>query len=254
MKKRNTMLSLLLVLFLVAPQLHSQDEQAQQSEVVITPQESLNDIANLPVVPNDPQVLEENIGSPRTAEAILQTILLDNFEVPQGWKPDIPLDFGIARSIYREGAPEEIASENNKMVLGVKTFFFRRNFGWMSIDKNYPIMLKNVVRSFSLWIAGRNRRHKFFIKVRDINHDYMRLPAGEMRWRGWKKVIVPVGDAVIQQTPKHNTQGLDFLGFHIDFNAEDIVVTEPYFIYFDYLTASVNMGQNPHADDMVDDW
>ncbi|MGL4562909.1 MAG: flagellar filament outer layer protein FlaA [Brevinema sp.] len=263
MKKQNNLLVLLFVL-LAVPLLYSQDQavdpatdnqtQTTQPETVITPQDTTQTTANLPVIENDPEVTNQNIGAARTAEEILQTILLDDFEVPQGWKPSIPLDFGISRSIYREGGPQEIITENNKMTLGVKTFFFKRNFGWMSIDKNFPIDIKNIVRSFSVWVVGRNRTHKLYIKVRDLNNDHMRLPAGEMKWRGWKKVIVPVSDSVIQNSAKHNNKGLDFFGFHVSFNAEDILVSEPYFLYFDYLTATVNMGQQSRVDDMIDDW
>ncbi|MGL4388828.1 MAG: flagellar filament outer layer protein FlaA [Brevinema sp.] len=249
---------LILVFLCLAVPAFSQDQatpENQQTQEQATPTQN-NDpaISNLPVVENDPEVINQNKGAVATAEEVLQTILLDDFEIPQGWKPNIPLDFGISRSIYRDGGPQEMASDSNKMTLGVKTFFFKRNFGWMSIDRSFPMGLKSVVRSFSLWVIGRNRTHKLYIKVRDLNGDHMRLPAGEMKWRGWKKVIIPVSDSVIQVSAKHNNRGLDFFGFHIAFEAEDILVSEPYFLYFDYLTATINMGQNAQADDMVDNW
>ncbi|MGL4393855.1 MAG: flagellar filament outer layer protein FlaA [Brevinema sp.] len=249
--KKNYLLTLLFVCLASPALVFSQDEATPGAAPTTT---NPNSSEGLRVVDNDPEVLERNKGAALTAEEVLQTILLDDFEIAQGWKPSIPLDFGISRSIYREGSPQELSSENNKMALGVKTFFFKRNFGWMSVDRNYPMDIKSIVRSFSVWVIGRNRSHQLFIKVRDINNDHMRIPAGEMRWYGWKKLIVPVGDSVRQYSSKHNKKGLDFFGFHIAFEAEDIVVTDPYFLYFDYLTATVNLGQNPQADDMKDDW
>ncbi len=207
---------------------------------------------NLEVVGNDPDAA--NFAAPIVADEELTTVLVDNFEVPQGWKPSIPLDFGTSKAMYKDGSPQEIAGDNNRSVLGVKTIFFRRNYGWMSIDKPYPLSLKNVVRGFSVWIAGRNTRHTFFIKVRDLVNNRMRLPGGEMRFQGWKKINVPVSGAVVQSRPSSNTYGLDFLGFHISFVADDIITTEPYLVYFDYLTASMNLAPSQATDDMSDDW
>lgn len=236
----------------VTPSFSQDANNTQQDTSVISPDASPEDTANLPVIPTDPEA--ESVGATHAADEVLRTILIDDFEVPQGWIPSIPLDFGISKILYRDGAPKEIASDNNKYVLGVKTVFFRRNFGWMSIDRPYPVALRNVVKSFSLWVVGRNFNHKLFIKIRDIMGNRMRIPAGAMRWQGWKKLIVPVTDPVIQFDYKINRRGLDLLGFHIAFEAEDIVPTEPYYIYFDYLTATMNFVQTQAEDDMIDSW
>jgi len=228
------------------------NETLQQDAGVISPEAPPEDTANLPVIPTDPD--SESVGITHTADEIIRTILVDDYEVPQGWMPSIPLDFGISKILYRDGAPKEIASDNNKYVLGVKTMFFRRNFGWMSIDRPYPVSIRNFVKSFSLWVVGRNLRHRLYIKVRDILGHRMRVPAGEMRWQGWKKLIVPVTDPVTQFEYKINRRGLDFLGFHLAFEAEDIVVPEPYYIYFDYLTATINFVHTQAEDDMIDTW
>ncbi len=218
----------------------------------IEPGQAPNDTGNFARVDTDPDA--GNFASPIVADEELTTVLIDSFEVPQGWQPSIPLDFGISKAMYKEGSPQELAGDNNRSVLGVKTIFFRRNYGWMSVDKPYPMSLKSVVRAFSIWISGRNTRHTFFIKVRDLVNNRMRLPGGEMRFQGWKKVNVPVSGAVVQTRPGSNTYGLDFLGFHINFIADDIITTEPYHMYFDYLTASMNLAPSQAADDISDDW
>ena len=222
------------------------------TQAPISPEALPQNTGNLPVIATDPEA--ESIGLPRVADEKLTTVLIDDFEVPQGWLSSIPLDFGLSKILYRDGAPQDIATDVNKTVLGVKTVFFRRNFGWMSIDKPYPLSLKNIVRSFSVWIAGRNRRHVFFVKVRDMSYNKMRLSGGEMRFQGWKKVLVPVTESVDQFNPTRNNNGLDLLGFHIAFNAEDINILEPYYIYFDQFTASLNMSATQKSDDIRDDW
>ena len=245
--KNKKYIILLLALFITNNVLAQEAAQAP-----IAPDAPPEDTGNLPIVETDPDAA--SIGAPRVADETLTTILIDDFEVPQGWVPNIPLDFGISKILYREGSPQEIAADNNKTVLGLKTIFFRRNFGWMSVDRPYPLSIRNIVRNFSIWIAGRNRRNVFFVKVRDMSYNKMRLSGGEMRFQGWKKVNVPVTDSVDQFNHLRNSNGLDFLGFHMSFNAEDISTSEPYYIYFDQFTASMNMAATQADDDMSDDW
>ena len=245
--KNKKYIILLLALFITNNTLAQDAAQAP-----IAPDAPPADTGNLPVIDTDPDA--QNIGAPRVADETLTTVLIDDFEVSQGWIPNIPLDFGISKVLYREGSPQEIATDVNKMVLGLKTVFFRRNFGWMSVDRPFPLSIRNVVRNFSIWIAGRNRRNVFFVKVRDMSYNKMRLSGGEMRFQGWKKVNVPVTDSVDQFNPLRNSNGLDFLGFYISFNAEDITTTEPYYIYLDQFTASMNMAATQADDDMSDDW
>ena len=245
--KNKKYIILLLALFITNNVLAQEAAQAP-----IAPDAPPEDTGNLPIVETDPDAA--SVGAPRVADETLTTILIDDFEVPQGWIPNIPLDFGISKILYREGSPQEITADNNKTVLGLKTIFFRRNFGWMSVDRPYPLSIRNIVRNFSIWIAGRNRRNVFFVKVRDMSYNKMRLSGGEMRFQGWKKVNVPVTDSVDQFNPLRNSNGLDFLGFHMSFNAEDISTSEPYYIYFDQFTASMNMAATQADDDMSDDW
>ncbi len=119
------------------------DAQAGAGNNPIEPQAPPDDTANLPVIPTETNKV--NTGIPLVADEKITTVLVDNFELPQGWTSDIPLDFGISRLLYRDGAPREVADSSNKMVMGVKTVFFKRNFGWMDINRPYPITLNSIV-------------------------------------------------------------------------------------------------------------
>lgn len=229
----------------------AQDE-AVADQNPIAPDAPPEDTGNLPIIESDPNT--ENAGAARVADEQISTLLLDSFEVPQGWIPSIPIDFGISKILYRDGSPQEIAGEMNKVVLGVKTVFFRRNYGWMGIDRPYPLSLKNYVRSFGIWISGRNKRHVFSVKIRDLANTRMRLSGGEMRFHGWKKVHVPVSDTVVQYDIPRDLRGLDFLGFHIDFVAEDTSTQGAYYMYLDQFTADMNMLPAYAPDDISDDW
>lgn len=248
MKKHNIILALA-ALVSFAP-LFAQDQQGAIPANPDNPPAG----ANMAVVPNDPEA--ENVGVAKVADENLQTLLVDDFEIPHGWQSSIPLDYGMARVLYVDGSPKAIASEENKTVLGVKTVFFRRNYGWMSVDRPFPVTIRNIVKNFSLWAVGRNRSHVLSIKVRDLDANMMRLKSGngEMRWQGWKKLIFPVLEPVVQFRPQYSRRGLDFFGFHIDLVAEDINVAEPSYFYFDYLTSTVNVSGNQSVDDMTDNW
>ena len=244
---KNKKYSILLLALFVANVTFAQEE-------TIAPDAPPADTANLPIVDTDAQA-EGMAGAPFVADEKITTILLENFEIPQGWLSSIPIDFGVSRILYRDGSPEEIASDENKTVLGVKTIFFRRNYGWMSIDRPFPMYIRNIVRNFSMWVSGRDKRHNIFVKVRDIYGNRLNISGGDMRFRGWKNVIFSVGAAVVQYDPIYTAKGLEFLGFHISFVAEDIATSEPYYVYFDYLTAGVNMvAETVDSDDIADDW
>lgn len=250
--KNKKYIVLLIALFLMNSSIFAQDGAVPAQQNPISPGIAPDDTGNLPIVPTDPDAT--GVGAPKVADQSLTTVLIDDFEVPQGWAASIPLDFGVSHILYKDGSPQEIANDNNKMVLGVKAVFFRRNYGWMSIDRSYPLKIKHIVNNFSIWASGRNKRHTLFIKVRDILNNRMRLSAGEMRFQGWRKLVVPVSDAVIQFDPVPNNRGLDFLGLHIAFQAEDISTIVPYYVYFDQLTASMNMVSTQADDDVLDDW
>lgn len=259
MKNHNILLGFALLtafapLFAQEQQNQQQGQQQQQVQQGTIPPETPQEAANMAVIPNDPEA--ENVGPKKVAEENLQTLLVDDFEIPHGWQASIPLDYGISRVLFREGSPKDIATEDNKMVLGVKTVFFRRNYGWQSIDRPFPIIINSVVKNFSLWAIGRNRNHVLSLKVRDLDGNMMRIKSGtgEMRWLGWKKLFFPVLDPVVQNRPQYTRRGLDFFGIHIDFVAEDIAVAEPAYFYFDYLTATVNLAGTQVGDDMADNW
>ncbi|MGL5253726.1 MAG: flagellar filament outer layer protein FlaA [Brevinema sp.] len=260
MKNKNAVLALIAILA-VSSFVFAQDQeeavadnQEQQIIQATIPPSNIGDAANMAIIPNDPEA--ENIGTSKVADENLQTVLVDDFEIPHGWQAKMPFDYGISRVLYRDGAPQAIASENNKMVLGVKTVFFRRNYGWMSVDRPFPLIIRSVVKNLTFWAVGRSRNHILSVKVRDLDNNEMRIKAGngEMRWQGWKKLIVPVPDPVIQFKSSLNRRGLDIFGFQIDFVAQDINVSEATFFYFDYFTATVNFAGTQVLDDMVDNW
>ncbi|MGL4367249.1 MAG: flagellar filament outer layer protein FlaA [Brevinemataceae bacterium] len=225
-----------------------QDQQTQNNQSAGTPAGT----NALPIVPSDPN--QEKIGFSATAGEEIKTFLLEDFELPQGWIASIPLDFGISKVLYKDGAPKEIASDTNKTMLGIKTIFFRRIFGWMSIDRPFPTILDKVVKNISVWVVGRNRRHTLFAKIRDITGNRMRVPAGQMNWQGWKNVVIPMTPPIVQFDAKANKRGLEFYGFHINFEAEDIVVNDPYYLYLDYVTASMNDASTQYENDVLDNW
>ncbi len=194
-----------------------------------------------------------------TAEQLVYTILLDDFERAGEWHAEIPIDFGTALAMRREGCPKQLQKlgDKNRYVLGVKFQFVRRGFAWATIMPPKEIKIPGITKSISLWVVGRNYKHTLKIIIRDLLGRLQYLTVGRLTHTGWKLMIVNIPDTVIQDNYKvSEDRGISFVGLVIEFDPEDISTRKPFYVYFDYLTAKsdlfVERFQNP--DDMVDNW
>ncbi len=207
----------------------------------------------------DLEVLATNLydsSDKRVATELVQTLLVDDFEMAGEWAAFIPRDFGIATAIRREGAPRDLASERNKYVLGVRVEFMKRDWSWVSITPVRPIKIKGLTKTLSCWVVGRNYRHTLFFVIRDYLERTRFVRAEKMIWVGWKKVNVNIPDTIEQENYKVSEErGITFIGFRIDFEPDDML-GRPFYSYYDYLTADTDLftERNQNPDDMLDNW
>ena len=192
----------------------------------------------------------------KVATELVKTLLIDDFEEAGEWSSFMPRDFGLTRAMRREGAPRQIQSTNNRYVLGVKTEFMKRDWSWITVKPAQPTKIKGITKSLTVWVVGRNYRHTLNFVLRDYLGHIKFLTAGEMIWVGWKPVTVNIPDTIKQQNYKiSDERGIEFLGFRIDFDPQDIL-GRPFYVYFDWLTADTDLfsEQNQNPDDMMDNW
>ncbi len=183
-------------------------------------------------------------------------LLVEDFEMAGEWSSYMPRDYGVTMAMRREGAPESLASESNRYVLGVKVEFMRRDFSWVTMTPAKPTAIKGITKSLSVWVVGRNYQHMLSVILRDYLGRIKFLQAGKLTWAGWKEVSIPIPPSIEQDNYKiTDERGVTFEGFRVDFQPEDMM-GRPFYIYFDWLTSDtdifVESFQNP--DDMLDNW
>ncbi|OHD56264.1 MAG: hypothetical protein A2Y33_00405 [Spirochaetes bacterium GWF1_51_8] len=187
---------------------------------------------------------------------LLQRFLVEDFESAGEWSSFMPRDYGVTMAMLREGGPMKVTNDANKYVLGVKTEFMKRDWGWMTITPPKPIKIPGITKALNVWVVGRNYKHKMLIILRDFLGRMKFVDVEKLIWTGWKMVTIQIPLTIEQDNYKITEErGITFLGFRIDFDPEDILGT-PFYIYFDYLTADTDVftevNQNP--DDMWDNW
>ena len=214
--------------------------------------------------PSTGQPVAENIGVD-TAQQKLKEISLSKFEDAGFWRAVISQDQGFASPRRMEGGPAEKQpikdeqaigiKEEDRYVLGVKTEFYRRGAATISIKPSRPIGIAGIVKTMSVWVAGRNYNHTLKLIVQDFSGRPYELTVGKLNFTGWKKLIVAMPPTMEQRNAHYSTQtGIKFLGFTVECDLAETYGS--YFIYLDDLRAVTDLfsEENRDKDDMLDSW
>jgi len=226
-----------------------------------------------------------------TADEQLVTFILDDFEKAASWIPEMPRDQGVIFSMQRPGTPQAVSnmlkqitdqnqnylkgladqgkqnSENplvgfpynqNKFVLGVRVEFMKRGYNWFTVRPPLPIKVPGVCKSLSVYVAGRGYNHSLWVMIRDYEGNKRFLSAMRpLNHKGWRRVLFPIKPNIVQEDYKVTDPkkiGITFDGFLI--NCDPMESQGKYYIYFDFLTAQVDLyfDSNGDKDDMRDFW
>lgn len=177
-----------------------------------------------------------------TGRLLLREISISTFEDPTAWKISVPVDRGnfSSRRIFGSPAqkkPLRLEEQINQYqpvdqyVLGVKTEFYARSITSISIESERPIFMSGLVKSLSVWVAGRGKEHKLSVVIRDMSDEVKVLDMGKLNFSGWKKLEINIPTRFNQKDRNIETHGLYLLGFVINTKFEDTVGR--YYIYFD---------------------
>ncbi|MDH5681768.1 MAG: flagellar filament outer layer protein FlaA [Spirochaetota bacterium] len=145
--------------------------------------------------------------------------------------------------------------DNRKYVLGVRVDYNRRGNSWFAIYPYRPIRLEGLVKSFEVWVSGRQKNHRLSIVVADVYGNDKLIPLGKLNFLGWKRLRVQVPDLIKQHDFAYSTKrGLVFKGFYVE--CEPLEAWGKYYIYFDNLTAEVSRFWEEYQDqrDPMDTW
>ena len=144
---------------------------------------------------------------------------------------------------YFDGMPNSLKVLNkgveNPKVLGVKVAYNRKGDNWMEIlpqkdGNSYEIPLIGNVQQFDFWVWGANYLYYLELMIRDSNGRVHVLSAGNLRFNGWKNIIVNVPGWIDQHSRlRSGPENLTFVGFRVRSDAAEYV--DDFTIYFDNL-------------------
>jgi hypothetical protein len=121
-----------------------------------------------------------------------------------------------------------------------------------------PIKVPGIAKSVKVWVAGRGYQHWLWLMIRDYYGAKRYLAAMRpLTHKGWRQVIFPIRQNIRQEdykTTDPKKVGITFDGFLI--NCDPLESQGTYYIYFDMLTADVDLYFEFHQDedDMKDYW
>lgn len=199
------------------------------------------------------------------AQQLLKEVAISKFEDATFWYVSVPQDDGFAQvkrfggsPLEKEPIPDEETIgivEEDKFVLGVKVFFYKRGNSYLAIHPVRPMPIEGITKTISLWAVGRNYNHTLKIVITDFFGETHELTVGKLNFMGWKKLTVAIPSTITQRDFHFTTRmGINFVGLRIDFDLKDTIGT--YFVYFDDLRAVTDLFAevSRDEDDMNDDW
>jgi hypothetical protein len=152
------------------------------------------------------------------------------------WVPGIPNALKVTRA---EDAPEA-------KVLGVQVKFNQKADNWFEVypvdaeGKPYGIPMRTTVQNIDFWVWGGNYNYTLEVLIRDVGGVVHVLPAGSLKFEGWKNVILNIPSKVMQKGRAHTTSDvLRLVGFRVRTSPQEMV--DDFTVFFDQLkyTSSV---------------
>ena len=200
-----------------------------------------------------------------SADQLLQTLTVTNFEDASFWRAEIASDQGIIQVRRLPGGPaekEELAQEiqlgissTDEYVLGLRVDFFKRGYNHFAVRPARPIPIEGITKTMSIWVVGRNFNHVLKLLISDFNGDQKELTVGRLNFTGWKRLTVAIPPTV-SQTQFHflERNGIKFEGFKIE--VDPMEASGTYYIYFDGLRAITDLFAESvrDTDDIPDGW
>jgi len=204
-----------------------------------------------------------------TAQQALKDITVNKFEDPSFWEASMPQDQGrieIRRLASVPKSKEELDKERldeekaigiplGGYVLGAKVEFHKRGMNYFYIYSTQPIAMEGIVKTFSVWVIGRNYNHVLKVLVSDFRGEYKEITMGKLNFTGWKKMTTAIPPQIIQTDYHYNYKnGLKLIGFKIECDLKEAYGT--YYIYFDDASIITDLFQETYKDedDIVDQW
>lgn len=187
----------------------------------------------------------------------VETIVIDDFDTDAEWTWNVQASRFISEGypILKkfEGIPNSLSAYRTEedptpMVMGVKTKFDRKGDNWFEVypmenDENYEPVFLGTVTQIDFWVWGANYNYRLEVLVRDADGRVHTLPAGNLRFQGWRNMVVNIPSYISQHSRfRSGRPNLTFVGFRVRTDANEAV--DDFVIYFDQLKYTTNTLTN----------
>lgn len=209
----------------------------------------------------DPLRIGDDHANPQLAD-----VSITKFEDDGFWRGEMSRDDGFItlRRINSKGpaAKKPVSGDVNakitdteadEYVLGAKVEHLHRAVTSFSVVPLRPISMPGIVKTISVWVAGRNVNHQLFAMVNDQFGNTAKIFLGSLAFTGWRQLTGAVPPSVKQLNPRYEGRtGLTFQSFLIETDPNETF--GQYYIYFDGLTTMTDMyiESQRDADDVND--
>lgn len=203
------------------------------------------------------------------AQAMLEDILLNDFENAEDWRafPTSPLGDTKIKKTIQQGEirdvfnPDELSPEEEQRfkaganhILGVKTFFKDRGFDRVETKPPHEYIIKGIGRQLSVWALGRNFRHTLYVKMRDYRGTIHKLRLGRLDYMGWRKLTVTLPGWLPQSTRYSlMDKNLHFVSLFIESDPHE--VGGSFYFYVDDLRIKADKTEMTYPGSLIkDNW
>ena len=204
------------------------------------------------------------------AQQYLKEVSIEKFERDGYWLSTMSTDDGYTTTRLFTGAPagkqvipeEEGLNIQDKHVLGTRVDFIHRGYTSFTLYPIRPIPIEGIVKTLSVWVAGRNYNHNLVLLIEDFFGRPFELYIGKLNFQGWKKLTVAIPpqaedgfNGIVQRNYHYNNQmGLKLKGFRIDVDPWEAYGS--YYIYLDDVRVVTDLfaEDNRDPDDLPDGW
>ncbi|MCH5290375.1 MAG: flagellar filament protein FlaA [Treponema sp.] len=188
-----------------------------------------------------------------SAKAV-ETIVIDNFDTPDDmeWTWDVKASrfvtegYPIIKNF--EGIPNSLRpyrkdGDPTAQVLGVKVAYDRKGDNWFEVyptkdGEAYEIPFLGTVTQIDFWVWGANYLYRLEVLVRDAYGSVHVLKVGDLKFQGWKNMVVNVPGRIRQHSKFRTGEVFRFVGFRIRSDVTEAV--DDYTVYFDQLKYTTN--------------
>lgn len=190
----------------------------------------------------------------------VETIVIDNFDTADqmDWTWSVHASRFVTEGYpilqYFDGIPNSLRpyhkdSDPAAKVLGVKSAFDRKGDNWFEIyptDKDgnlREIEFVGTVTQMDFWVWGANYLYYIEAMVRDADGRVHMLPAGNLKFEGWKNLVINIPGYIRQHSRlRSGPKNMTFVGFRVRSDGNEYV--DNFVIYLDQLKYTTNTLSN----------